>query len=530
MAEDKKIFHIGGKELNNVEAFADNISYYHLSMDEDLIQQLSDLVAIPTQGENNSGNMFLFSFEAMDSLASFDLIRLPSYQIFYEGYVTLTAEQERILRLKGAKKVNLLDGGAEFIEFINQNYAKKYWGTSIDNSMVEISENFDGTVTKKGSADLSLEGDFGDEYQQVVLWKNRWMPTGKIQLHVESTSQGDNVAYFFRAYYVKNGIPEKWDFTKADIEANRVVKDIGVPDHAINISVMAKGQGQIELGDVHLRSDLAPGNFGAMGGKKLIDKKRDEEIFYYFNAGDLKPPLNVYFAGFRPAESYEGRWAMGNMNAPFMLIHDPRLIGGSFYRGEGLEKQIVEAIHDCLDRLGFTTDELILSGLSMGTYAALYYGSILKPHAIVLGKPLANIGGLAINSRIFSPYDWYLALDTIVSLTGELSEASAKELDDGFWEQFLAADFSKTTFIMAHMLQDTDRPFERIFNHLKENYPKTKVLHKGLEGRHNDDTPGIVAWFFKQYRIILQNDFNRIFYQDDDQDAALFDPLEVTDD
>ena len=34
-------------------------------------------------------------------------------------------------------------------------------------------------------------------------------------------------------------------------------------------------------------------------------------MIYYFNPGDLKPPLAVYFSGYRSAEGFEGRGMMG---------------------------------------------------------------------------------------------------------------------------------------------------------------------------------------------------------------------------
>ena len=259
-----------------------------------------------------------------------------------------------------------------------------------------------------------------------------------------------------------------------------------------------------------MRYGLSGENFLAMGGKRLVQKGHmGEELGVYFNAGDLKPPLNVYFSGFRPSEGYEGRWMMGSLGSPFLLVYDPRLVGGAFYRGPELEEALVKEIQEKLDLLGFSNKELVLSGLSMGTYASFYYGAQLEPHAIVVGKPLANIGGLAVHSRIFSPYDWDLAMDTLIHLTGTLTKKSATTLDEAFWKKFESADFSETTFIIAHMLQDTDRPFKRIFNHLKQNYPSAKVLHKGLEGRHNDDTPGVTSWFYKQYQQLLISDFDR---------------------
>ena len=36
-----------------------------------------------------------------------------------------------------------------------------------------------------------------------------------------------------------------------------------------------------------------------------------------------------------------------------------------------------------------------------------------------------------------------------------------------------------------------------------------KLYGKGLHGRHNDDTNGVVQWFRKQYMQIIQKDFDR---------------------
>ncbi len=42
------------------------------------------------------------------------------------------------------------------------------------------------------------------------------------------------------------------------------------------------------------------------GGKRIVDPATREDIAYYFNPGDLKPPLNVYFSGAREREGFEG--------------------------------------------------------------------------------------------------------------------------------------------------------------------------------------------------------------------------------
>lgn len=516
----KKLFQIGGARLPKLSELVEAYDYHPLDISEGLQAELLRLQALEKDEINNSTDLFLLRKEAMFQLETIDLIRLPSHQIFYETLEGASEAEVSILKLKGAQLVNLTDQGEGFSQFINQNYVKP-WGTSLYHRRVEIHPDFEGNVTKKGSSKVILEGIFGlDDFQQVLVWKNNWGGSGRVKFYPEISASG-SVSYYFRAYY-KNGTTHSGiithDFSAEQIRAGEVFFDLGFSEFPVNFALFIKGQGKVQVGALHLRYGLSGENFLAMGGKRLVQKGHmGEELGVYFNAGDLKPPLNVYFSGFRPSEGYEGRWMMGSLGSPFLLVYDPRLVGGAFYRGPELEEALVKEIQEKLDLLGFSNKELVLSGLSMGTYASFYYGAQLEPHAIVVGKPLANIGGLAVHSRIFSPYDWDLAMDTLIHLTGTLTKESASALDEAFWKEFESADFSETTFIIAHMLQDTDLPFKRIFNHLKQNYPSAKVLHKGLEGRHNDDTPGVTSWFYKQYQQLLISDFARQLIIDEEE-------------
>lgn len=510
----KKLFQIGGERLSKLSGLLEAYDYHPLEISEGLKAELVELQALEKDEINNSTALFLLRKEAMPYLGQIDLIRLPSHQIFYETLMGASEAEVRILKLKGAQLVNLSDQGEGFSQFINQNYVKP-WGTSLDNRRIEIHPDFEGTVTKKGSGQVILEGKFGlDDYQQALIWKNNWGGSGRVKFYPEIDTSG-SLAYYFRAYFknkktASNSEMTFLDFSSEQIKDGEVSFDLGFSEFPVNFALFVKGRGRVQVGALHLRYGLSGEHFLAMGGKRLVQKEHmGEELGVYFNAGDLKPPLNVYFSGYRPSEGYEGRWMMGSLGSPFLLVYDPRLVGGAFYRGPELEEALVKEIQEKLDLLGFSNKELVLSGLSMGTYASFYYGAQLEPHAIVVGKPLANIGGLAVNSRIFSPYDWDLAMDTLLHLTGELTKESAADLDEAFWEKFESANFSETTFIIAHMLQDTDRPFKRIFEHLKHHYPSAKVLHKGLEGRHNDDTPGVTSWFYKQYQQLLISDFDR---------------------
>lgn len=508
---DNYLFHIGGEQLINISNLPDDYEYRYLQIGNNLEQQLSHIQQLKSDEINNSKNIFILSKESVKQLHHIDLLTLPCNQIFYESLDGASTEEIRILDLKGAQSIDLSDNGEYISKFIKKNYGKP-WGTSLDNSRVEIDFNFDGTITKKGVSLYILEGDFGSKYHQFILWKNTFKATGNINFYSELFCS-EAVDYYWRAYYKTNNeshIIEYVDIYPEQLINGQVPIDLGLSEFPVNFGLFIKGSGTLKVGDIHIRYQLPEDNFLAMGGKRLCspDNMR-EELGYYFNPGDLKPPLNVYFSGFRPSEGYEGRWMMGSLGAPFILVYDPRLVGGSFYRGSGLEEQLINVIKNKLNILHFSNHDLILSGLSMGTYASFYYGSELEPHAIIVGKPLANIGELAVQSRIFSPYDWDLAMDTLIHLTGYVTQQSAQIMDDEFWNKFEQADFSDTTFIIAHMLQDTDKPFKRIFYYLKKNYPTAKVLHKGLDGRHNDDTPGITSWFYKQYQQLLISDFHR---------------------
>ena len=97
-----------------------------------------------------------------------------------------------------------------------------------------------------------------------------------------------------------------------------------------------------------------------------------EEAFCYFEPGDLKPPLCVYFSGSKTLEGFEGYYMMKGMGCPFLLVAEPRLEGGAFYMGfQEYEDLIPRLITKYRDELGFSSDQVILSGMSMGSFGAL---------------------------------------------------------------------------------------------------------------------------------------------------------------
>ncbi|MFC6809335.1 accessory Sec system protein Asp2 [Lactococcus lactis subsp. hordniae] len=220
----RKLFQIGGARLPKLSELVEAYDYHPLDISEGLQAELLQLQALEKDEINNSTDLFLLRKEAMFQLECIDLIRLPSHQVFYETLEGASEAEVRILKLKGAQLINLADQGEGFSQFINQNYVKP-WGTSLDHRRVEIHPDFEGTVTKKGSSKVILEGTFGlDDFQQVLVWKNNWGGSGRVKFYPEISASG-SVSYYFRAYY-KNGTTHSGiithDFSAEQIRAGEV--------------------------------------------------------------------------------------------------------------------------------------------------------------------------------------------------------------------------------------------------------------------------------------------------------------------
>lgn len=265
-------------------------------------------------------------------------------------------------------------------------------------------------------------------------------------------------------------------------------------------SIEVKGQGTIKVGPLHYRKSREQYGEMLLGGQVSRDSQRNE-FFYYFNPGDLQPPLNVYFSGYRTAEGFEGYWMMKNLGKPFLLISDPRLEGGCFYVGSSeYEQKIEHVIQTYLDLLSFSTKQLVISGLSMGTYGAIYYGARLEARAIVVGKPLINLGDIARNVPLHRPEAFETSLDLVNKFIDQEEERYEK-LNNKIVPYLEKAKFPEdSTIAIAYMMQDDydSQAYFDLLNYLSEK--EINIISKGLVGRHNDNSPGINQWFFAQLK------------------------------
>lgn len=446
--------------------------------------------------------------KGLEDLASL----FDAYAVFYNRLMPpMGVGVGKFLKQKMAQSLDF-SKPQELVDKLCQSLFDGQYGAKFHVTQLQITPNFQGQVTTEGYSHLVLDGAYGEEFQQIAYFSYNlphYAPLAQKLFfeHLCSAGVETKIVVHLIASGSLSEVAKEWVF-----EGNQTKEQLLITapmDGYLSISLFAKGEGELKLGPCHYRyarHDL--GEF-ILGGERLVDDQQ-QELMYYFNPQDFKPPLCVYFSGFRTAEGFEGYWMMKAMGTPFMLICDPRLDGGSFYIGsEQLEQAVVDIIQEKLDFLGFDNSQLILSGLSMGTFGAAYHGAKLAPHAIVIGKPVFSLGEVALKEKIHRPAGFPTSLDLLRRYVGKMDAAGAQELDERFWKQFNQGDFSKTTFAIAYMKDDDydSSAFAKVLDSTRSG--SANVLGRGWAGRHGDGGNGPTDWFLRQYYHILKEDFGR---------------------
>ena len=321
-----------------------------------------------------------------------DLECFKPYTVFYDKSFERNLFSEELEYLLRWKKVQAWDFSdkEKFVYMVNRFLYDKQYGDAFNVYHIRIRPDFTGIQTVLGKHFLQVEGSYGDNFTPLAQWTFNYVYDGKtpinfwLEYEKDSSCQLQLRLQFFSSGSLGDLVKEEV-YSELDLESPILLDESD--RFYISFSLEAIGKGKIKIGALHKR--FAHGPFGEMlpGAVALRDYKR-QEIFAYFHPGDLKPPLNIYFSGYRPAEGFEGFFMMKRMESPFILFSDPRLEGGSFYLGsKELENKIRDYIDHQLRWLGFKSKDLNFSGLSMGSFAALYYGATYSPHAILVGKP-----------------------------------------------------------------------------------------------------------------------------------------------
>lgn len=408
----------------------------------------------------------------------------------------------------------------QIVEWLQTRLFEHQGGGKVNPSAFEPAPGYHGSLEFNGFVAVELEADFGADFQPVGTYRwGGYIDPGKLLKVWPEYSHSVGVALRMVVYEAPPGEPyrfkKRWVFDEA-----QMVDQVPVPEApaegTLCVTFEAKGQGWLSLGNVHFRwSRHEMGEF-LPGGGRIVDHDR-REVNYYFNPGDLKPPLNVYFSGYRTAEGFEGFYMMRSFGAPFLLFADPRLEGTGFYLGSPeFEAQIRDRIKQTLDWLGFDQHQLNTSGLSAGTFGALYYGTQLGAHSIIIGKPLANLGDVAQKEQSVRYGGFPTSLDIVnLHTSREVQRAGrkaiVKTMNQRFWQVFDQANLDDTQLMLTYMHQDDydDKTYHDMLAHLAATGKHPYLISRGLNGHHNDGSDETVIWFKKQYLTMLERDFNR---------------------
>ena len=189
-----------------------------------------------------------------------------------------------------------------FLDNEVRNYYPNPYGEKFNPVALAISDSFNGKVSCSGNYNMLLEGNFGDEFSQIAYWRyNIPVFEGQcIDFYLEYKKTG-NVEIKLRIYQFYNGsigdIKQMWELDEsqlADVFSIDNETDYG----PVFVSILAKGQGSLDIISLHDRHSRRGHGFFLPGGERLV-AKNGEEVFVYFEKGDLKPPLSVYFSGYR---------------------------------------------------------------------------------------------------------------------------------------------------------------------------------------------------------------------------------------
>lgn len=417
-----------------------------------------------------------------------------------------------LYRSRKAKRIKTTDIQRFLKQEARYFYSRPY-GEKFNPRDLTIANGFTGKIKWDGNYSVNLEGDFGKALNQIVFWRyNIVLSKGSTMDLWLEYSKSPSIMIFLTVTKFASGsishVVEQWKFDEKEL-MNVIQIDGGATDGWLFISLSARGSGELRITALHDRISRGRHGYFLPGGERYVAYNR-EEAFCYFEPGDLKPPLNVYFSGYKTLQGFEGYYMMKGMGCPFLLVAEPRLEGGGFYMGIAEYEQLfVTMIRKYIKELRFSSDQVILSGLSMGTFGALYYGCDIRPHAIILGKPLASIGNVASNEKYIRPGGFPTSLDVLHCQCGDLDIRAAERLNSRFWDKFDRTDWGNTKFAVSYMIEDDydADAYQTLLSHLRS--AGAEAYGKGIHGRHNDNTGAIVNWFVMQYKKILHEDFGR---------------------
>ncbi len=428
------------------------------------------------------------------------------YRVLYTNRILRNdAAMDRYLTLKAASFMDPVHV-EDVISDVRYRYYRKNKGTRL---LPEDMENNDPTVemTCIGDVEVRLRGDYGDFYKPVItLRRNPFLSAGDIWEFWPEYSLDEGVDIYFRIRLYAADTPDEllqeWVFQGPQLQSTMYLMN-GNGDGNLSVTCFLRGKGTAHLGTIHLRRSRVGSGYFLPGGQRIWMHNR-EELFYQVVPGQHHGPLLVYFGGYNVEEGFHGYEALLEMGCPTLLLSDPRLKGGCFYLGnEEYESTVLALIRDIQDQFGLPHEQVVFAGQSMGAYAALYYAAQIRPGALVLGRPIANLGSAAALTRTIRPGVFRNAQDVLLKIQGAAGPSYEKDLDQRLWTILDQSDLTDTEVAVCYMEQDDYDP--TAFTNLREHLEKRGawVFGKGMVGRHDDRAEAVTFWMNGQLKRLV---------------------------
>lgn len=387
---------------------------------------------------------------------------VPPYQVLYLPKVLEIADTEESYFLKSIAAQEITEDPQYLINKLEERYFMGQTGMRVAAVNFKLNDRQVHSFEYLGHGELKLNLDTNNEWINLGVYKTGiYIDPGK-RINFWLTMKNNNFQVRMRIFIQNPGsdgdVKDQVVIDLTKFQKDEYFSQLEVLEYYRNatISLEVKGSGELTIGTLHARWGRDGAGDFISGGKRIVDPATREDIAYYFNPGDLKPPLNVYFSGAREREGFEGYFLMKRLNAPMLLFTDMRLAVGGFYDdAEGyFGKKIIEVIKQTLKKLGFDSSQLVMTGISMGTYPAIKYGAKLKPYAINVAKPLLNLGYIARRAALDRPGGFDTIFDVDGAINRSLSFEKLKELDQKTMNELGQSDLSQTRLFVAYMKND----------------------------------------------------------------------------
>ena len=277
MAKKINLLHFGENKIADLKQLSSSFHYnwlpndYNFQLDEKEIELFID-------GEfNKKFSRAIFILESDAKILTQDselLVQLPAYQILYESQASVSPEVARLLKLKEALPIDMMKIDQVF-SFINNQYSVRQSGYKLSNDHIKVDPTFDGNVQKCGNSYIELEGNFPQEFKQVLSWKmtNLIKADEKMAFYSELAVLSGDVELLFKIFLVEENTSEVVQIIEVPLEKLQRKEEIifEQPVNAyIHVSLYARGKkGKIQVSQVHIRKALADRSSMIPGGNKI---------------------------------------------------------------------------------------------------------------------------------------------------------------------------------------------------------------------------------------------------------------------